>query len=788
MHRARWVAFLILIFASAKLVAETLPQERIVIQLKWLHQFQFAGFYVALEQGFFADEGLIVELRERDMRFNPVQQVLDGDAQYGVTDSAIFQSAAQQDLMIVMPIMQHSPNVLLSLRSSQIRHPRDLAGRRIGFYDTDGDGLSILLMLAQHGIEPEVLEPLSWQFRFDSLARGEVDAIAAYTTNELHQLRDLGLAVNILDPRHFGIDLYGDLLFTSRTEAELHPDRVMAVRRAVIRGWQHALNQIESTLDLIETQYNSQNKSRAALLREARGIEAAIARYHREFGEFDEGRVEFIHELLAGYDLLGPNGEAFSSLGFFQPRQSQLILTEEEQLFLDGLERIRVAVDPDWPPFEYYSRDGELLGISRDYLQLLEQRLGVPFELVPAQDWVLSLEQMAQGEIDLLPAVSSTPERSQYMRFTTPYVRSPMVIVTGMQIDFITSFDQLLDRRVAVVRGYASDESLSRDYPTADLVRVRTALDGLLLVASGEVDAFVGNLAVVSHLIQREGLANLKISGSTHYDFHLGMGVRSDWPLLQSILEKALASMSPREHREIYQRWVSLPQTTGMPWRQALPVFLVGGIVFLLTLLYALHLQRLYHRMQRTNQALAAAQIELADQHHQLEKISMTDKLTGLYNRHYLDSALQEALLQAQAEGHPLSLVLFDLDDFKRVNDTYGHQYGDQILVHFAHMALSMLRSSDILGRWGGEEFLLICPATDVAGAFHVAEKVRRCMSQTPHEHVVQRVSAGVSQHQPGQTIDQLLKEVDQQLYLAKAAGRNRVSLAGQSPTPPEDL
>ncbi|MFK7159906.1 transporter substrate-binding domain-containing protein [Marinospirillum sp. MEB164] len=778
MRRARWALILMLMLLSGRIVADTATSEPVVIQLKWLHQFQFAGFYVALEQGFFDDEGLLVELRERDMRLNPVQQVLDGEVQYGVTDSAIFQADAQQDLVIVMPIMQHSPNVLLSLRSSQIRHPRDLAGRRIGFYDTEGDGLSILLMLAQHGIEPEVLEPLSWQLRFDSLARGEVDAIAAYTTNELHQLRDLGLAVNILDPRHFGIDLYGDLLFTSRAEAEQHPERVLAVRRAVIRGWHHALNHLEATLDLIEAKYNSQNKSRAALLREARGIEAAIARYHREFGEFDDGRVEFIHELLARYELLGPNGAAFASPEFFQARQSQLVLTEEEQLFLDGLERIRVAVDPDWPPFEYYSRDGELLGISRDYLQLLEQRLGVPFELVPPQSWVRSLEQMEQREIDLIPALSATPERSQYMRFTTPYVRSPMVVVTGLQIDFITSFDQLLDRRVAVVRGYASDEHLSRDYPTANLVRVETALEGLRLVASGEVDAYAGNLAVASHLIQREGLANLKISGSTNYGYHLSIGVRSDWPLLQSIMEKALSSISAREQREIYERWVSLVRATGMHWRQALPFFLVGGVIFLITLLYALHLHRLYHRMQRTNQALAAAQVELADQHQQLEKISMTDKLTGLYNRHYLDQALQEAVQHAQQDRRPLSVVLFDLDDFKQVNDTYGHQYGDQILVHFAQMASSLLRSSDILGRWGGEEFLLICPEIDGAGAFQVAEKVRRFLSQTPHDKLVQRVSAGVCQHQLGDTPDQLLKKVDTQLYQAKAAGRNRVSLA----------
>lgn len=127
--------------------------EKISLQLKWHHQFQFAGYYAALEKGFFRDEGLEVELKDRDVAQNNVEQVLQGESQYGIADSVLFLYQAQKSpIVIIAPIFQHSPNVLLTLKSSGINSPYKLIGKRVAFYPNDADGLPILAMMHETGV------------------------------------------------------------------------------------------------------------------------------------------------------------------------------------------------------------------------------------------------------------------------------------------------------------------------------------------------------------------------------------------------------------------------------------------------------------------------------------------------------------------------------------------------------------------------------------------------------------------------------------------------------------
>lgn len=160
-----------------------------------------------------------------------------------------------------------------------------------------------------------------------------------------------------------------------------------------------------------------------------------------------------------------------------------------------------------------------------------------------------------------------------------------------------------------------------------------------------------------------------------------------------------------------------------------------------------------------------------------LDRLSTTDKLTQLHNRTKLDEVLEEAGKQAKRYGTPpLSIILTDIDYFKRVNDTYGHQAGDRALVQFAKIVRENIRDSDIVGRWGGEEFLIICFHTDVEGAKCLAEKLRSAIESTKIEKVgTITASFGVAEFMPNDDVDNLLGRADDALYAAKAQGRNRV-------------
>lgn len=164
-----------------------------------------------------------------------------------------------------------------------------------------------------------------------------------------------------------------------------------------------------------------------------------------------------------------------------------------------------------------------------------------------------------------------------------------------------------------------------------------------------------------------------------------------------------------------------------------------------------------------------------------LYHLAHTDPLTGLPNRRALYPAV-DALLVATPQGTAGSVILLDLDHFKRINDTYGHNVGDDVLMYTAALLRSVLRDSDTVGRWGGEEFLITLPDTDAAGATKVAERVRRLMQNTPQPPVGQvTASLGVATCEPGDDLRVLTARADAAMYEAKQKGRNRVVVAQRS-------
>jgi len=169
---------------------------------------------------------------------------------------------------------------------------------------------------------------------------------------------------------------------------------------------------------------------------------------------------------------------------------------------------------------------------------------------------------------------------------------------------------------------------------------------------------------------------------------------------------------------------------------------------------------------------------DITDRKH-VEELSITDRLTQLFNRLKLDEEIHKEIARAERYGHPLSIVLLDVDYFKDVNDTYGHQVGDQVLARIADLVRSNVREIDIAGRWGGEEFLIICPETSEAKAAAVAEKLRGVFSSHEFPMVGSKTASfGVAEYIPGEKEAAMVGRADAALYRAKELGRNRVELA----------
>ncbi len=152
------------------------------------------------------------------------------------------------------------------------------------------------------------------------------------------------------------------------------------------------------------------------------------------------------------------------------------------------------------------------------------------------------------------------------------------------------------------------------------------------------------------------------------------------------------------------------------------------------------------------------------------------DKLTQIYNRRKLEAIIETEIERAKRYNRPLSLIMLDIDDFKRVNDTYGHQVGDNVLKELANILKNNIRVSDTAGRWGGEEFMIVVPETAANNAWELAEKIRNLIASSSFAgSCIITISLGLAQLQPGDNFDSFLKRVDDALYQAKSRGKNRV-------------
>ena len=165
-----------------------------------------------------------------------------------------------------------------------------------------------------------------------------------------------------------------------------------------------------------------------------------------------------------------------------------------------------------------------------------------------------------------------------------------------------------------------------------------------------------------------------------------------------------------------------------------------------------------------------------------LEDLSLNDELTGIANRRRINSLLEIDYDKAKRYNTPFSIILFDIDHFKKVNDTYGHLAGDEVLKTLAKQINQSIRKTEMVGRWGGEEFILILSETRIDSAYIVAEKIRKTISKTQFKSIKGDLtcSFGIAEYQEGITIDELVDNADKALYQAKAHGRNTVVVYGQ--------
>jgi class 3 adenylate cyclase/ABC-type nitrate/sulfonate/bicarbonate transport system substrate-binding protein len=292
----RWLIMAVGLVLLVPHPADALDQ--VSMQLKWKHQFQFAGYYAALEQGFYRDAGLDVTIREGGPNIDATEAVARGNADFGVCSSSVLREWVMgRHLVVLAVIFQQTPAIILVPRRADVRSVSDLRGRTL--MDAPGSD-EIAAMLKHEGVDYAALPRVDHRGDPRDLLVGMADAMVAYSTNEPFVLEQLGAAYRTFSPAAYGVDFYGDNLCTSEAELKAHPERVAAFRAASLKGWAYALAHKEATVDLILKTYSAK-KSREALLFEAARTDPLVRR-----GPGDIGRQDAPHwrKIAATYHKL----------------------------------------------------------------------------------------------------------------------------------------------------------------------------------------------------------------------------------------------------------------------------------------------------------------------------------------------------------------------------------------------------------------------------------------------------------------------------------------------------
>ncbi|WP_324171816.1 ABC transporter substrate-binding protein [Sulfurimonas sp.] len=565
--------FFLVLSASSK------PLDKVSLQLIWFDQFQFAGYYIAKEKGFYKDAGLDVDIKKFKYSMNTVDEVLSGKATFGVGHSSIILERSEgKEIVLLFTILQSSPLTLLALESSNIKSIKDFVGKKLMLTKNDAVTASIVAMILSNGIsEDEIIK--EYNFDFEEFIAGKVDLCSAYTSNELYILEKRGIAYKIFSPNKFGFDFYSDILFTSEKEAQRNPLRIKAFREASLKGWRYAFEHIDEAVKIIEKKYNTQNKTIDALKFEAIELKKLAYANKQELGTITE---EKIIRILDVYKLMGfTKGGIDVSSFIFNSRT--IFLTTIEKEYLKNKQEIKICVPPDSLPYSGVV-DGNYVGIGSDILKIAKQSLGVSFKLIKTDTWTQSLEKAKKGECDLLPILEETLSRRKYLNFTSSYYQDPLVVVTNNSQKYILDIQTVLDEKFVTIEGSSYIENLLLKYPELKLSIVSSREEAYKGVQSGKYYGYIDVMMIAAYYMQKYSKHDLKISGQFEDSIASSFGVIKKDKILFSIFEKVARSLENRDIQKILNEWVSINYTTNENYEniKKLIIFIfIAGVIFL---------------------------------------------------------------------------------------------------------------------------------------------------------------------------------------------------------------
>ncbi|BAK73285.1 GGDEF domain-containing protein [Arcobacter sp. L] len=633
--RSLFILFILITFSFSN------EKKDITLQLNWLNQFQFAGYYVAKEKGFYKDVGLNVTINELKDKQELTNIIKDGKVDFAIGRSSLLINKINgDDIVILGAIFQHSPLMLLTT-NEEIKTIKDIKNKTVMITPDAEFTASITAMLNSNDIDRKDLKIFKHSFNVDDLINKKVDLMSCYISNEPIILQEKGIKYKIFHPKDYGFDFYSDILFTSSKFIKENPLTTKSFYEATLKGWEYAFKNKTEAAEIIYKKYNTQNKSLINLIKEAEILESlVIDKDNRQIGYLDKNKLEKIFEV---FKVLGlTNGKINLDNFIYTNNHHKKIIFE-------------IAYE------------------QKNMFIMLIIFISIIFVLT-----IFFLSRIHTKK-KLLDAVINTSDDLIYYK--------------DQRLKYIGCNDAF--KRFA---NKSENEILGKD----------------------DFDIFENKFAKIFRDNDLKVLRTNKMS------------IDEEW------LE--------------FDNKLLLFQSKKRPLKYSETKIGILGVSRDITSLYEIQKK--------------------------LEEQATVDELTKVYNRKSFNERLKEKIEMFRRYESNFCLALVDIDDFKKVNDNFGHDVGDEVLIKVCGIAKENIRNTDLIFRIGGEEFVILYPKTLIDEAFLSIEKITHIIK---NENIIKNhqitLSVGLTQMKENDDEASIFKRIDDLMYISKKTGKDKITV-----------
>jgi polar amino acid transport system substrate-binding protein len=433
-----------------------------------------------------------------------------------------------------------------------------------------------------------------------------------------------------------------------------------------------------------------------------------------------------------------------------------------------------VVIHKEWKPYYYIDKNHNPNGYAVDLFKEVAKESNIQYKYIIVDNWMEGQKLIKEGKADIIPNLGITKKRSQTYLYTQATDTFSISLFKRKNSIDLSSYKDIQSRPIGIVEGNACNRIIKKKGSSLNIKKYTEFNLALYSLISGEIDTLCYPKPLLDFKLKELNLNDTIIEfGIPIYEVKRGIGFSHDNFELLTTFDDAITELKINgKYQKIYSKWFS----TKKPFELTQNELIMITLFIFLTILIFLFVIFYFSKRKKwiiTNQDL---ENEINEKTKKLLELSITDHLTGLYNRTKLDEIIIREINISSRTSFPFSLIIIDIDFFKEINDNFGHLVGDQVLIEFSQLLKQNLREIDFLGRWGGEEFLVIIPFSKENDTLIITKRMKESIQKHVFPKGIQRTASfGITKYRNHDDLNSIIQRADEALYEAKEKGRNRI-------------